>query len=204
MTNMLGEKIHKLRKGNGLSQEELASKLTVSRQSISKWELGESVPDTEHVVQLSKLFEVSTDFLLNDEYDSDSDIPAVKISNDKLKKKYQRKIKIISCYIIMGIGILGIVTILILSYVLPSIKMVPDSVGPPIIDSESTHLGLDGDELVLYYTDIEVRGELGAFLDTYKLMRLFVVCCVLVLVGAVLLLLVLCNEKLLLRKQDTK
>ncbi|MCL2188422.1 MAG: helix-turn-helix domain-containing protein, partial [Defluviitaleaceae bacterium] len=41
---MLNEKIHRLRKGKGLSQEELASQLTVSRQAISKWELGESVP----------------------------------------------------------------------------------------------------------------------------------------------------------------
>jgi len=60
---MLNEKIHRLRKGKGLSQEELASQLTVSRQAISKWELGESVPDTENVVQLSKIFGVSTDYL---------------------------------------------------------------------------------------------------------------------------------------------
>lgn len=64
---MLGEKIHQLRKEKGLSQEELAGQLTVSRQAISKWELGESTPDTENVVQLSKIFGVSTDYLLHDE-----------------------------------------------------------------------------------------------------------------------------------------
>jgi transcriptional regulator with XRE-family HTH domain len=69
----LGEKILKLRKANGLSQEELASQLTISRQAISKWELGESVPDTENVLQLSRLFGVSTDFLLDDSYDIDHD-----------------------------------------------------------------------------------------------------------------------------------
>ena len=65
---MLGKKIQQLRKDNGMSQEELASKLTISRQAISKWELGESMPDTENIVQLSKLFGVSTGFLLNDDF----------------------------------------------------------------------------------------------------------------------------------------
>ncbi len=52
---MLGEKIQRLRKEKGLSQEQLAAQLTISRQAISKWELGESMPDTENIVQLSKL-----------------------------------------------------------------------------------------------------------------------------------------------------
>jgi len=64
---MLGKKIQQLRKDNGMSQEELALKLTISRQAISKWELGESMPDTDNVVQLSKLFGVSTDYLLIDD-----------------------------------------------------------------------------------------------------------------------------------------
>ena len=60
---MLGEKIHQLRKAKGLSQEQLASQLTISRQAISKWELGEAMPDTDNILQLSKLFGVSTDYL---------------------------------------------------------------------------------------------------------------------------------------------
>jgi len=68
---MLGEKIQRLRKEKGMSQEQLAAQLTISRQSISKWELGESMPDTENIMQLSKLFDVSTDYLLNDEIDID-------------------------------------------------------------------------------------------------------------------------------------
>jgi len=68
---MLGEKIQRLRREKGMSQEQLAARLTISRQAISKWELGESTPDTENVVQLSKLFDVSTDYLLNDEMDID-------------------------------------------------------------------------------------------------------------------------------------
>ena len=63
---MIGERVLALRKERGLSQEDLAAKLPVSRQAISKWELGESIPDTENIVQLSRLFGVSTDFLLMD------------------------------------------------------------------------------------------------------------------------------------------
>ncbi len=65
----LGEKLLYLRKTKGLSQEQLASEITVSRQAISKWELGESIPDTENVIQLTKLFNVTADFLLNEEID---------------------------------------------------------------------------------------------------------------------------------------
>jgi len=80
---MLGKKIQQLRKEKGLSQEELASKLTISRQAISKWELGESMPDTENIVQLSKLFGVSTDYLLYDEYESEKDATEAKTSVEK-------------------------------------------------------------------------------------------------------------------------
>ena len=80
---MLGKKIQQLRKENGMSQEELASKLTISRQAISKWELGESMPDTENVVQLSKLFGVSTDYLLYDEFESEKDAAEAETSAEK-------------------------------------------------------------------------------------------------------------------------
>ena len=62
----LGEKIQRLRKESGMSQEQLAEGVTVSRQAVSKWELGESMPDAENLIQLSNLFNVSIDFLLKD------------------------------------------------------------------------------------------------------------------------------------------
>ena len=65
----LGEKLQQLRKQSGLSQEQLAAQLTVSRQAVSKWELDETMPDTENVIQLSRLFGVSCDYLLRDEVD---------------------------------------------------------------------------------------------------------------------------------------
>lgn len=61
----LSQNILTLRKQHGLSQEDLADKMAVSRQTISRWELGTSAPTLENVVQLSKLFQVSTDFLLD-------------------------------------------------------------------------------------------------------------------------------------------
>lgn len=63
---ILADKIIDLRKKNGWSQEELAEKLGVSRQSVSKWEGAQSVPDMGRVVQMSELFGVSTDYLLKD------------------------------------------------------------------------------------------------------------------------------------------
>lgn len=80
----LSEKIIMFRKQKGFSQEELAERLNVSRQTISRWELGTALPDATNIVQLSKLFEVSTDFLLHEEYQSDQDIPAVKHHKDFL------------------------------------------------------------------------------------------------------------------------
>ena len=63
----LGEKIQKLRKQRGLSQEALAEKVTVTRQTISKWELGQSTPDLDFIAQLSDIFNVSSDYLIKDE-----------------------------------------------------------------------------------------------------------------------------------------
>lgn len=63
---MLSEKIRELRRKSGLSQEELADKLEVSRQAVSKWETGAAVPTTETLVQLADFFGVSLDFLLRD------------------------------------------------------------------------------------------------------------------------------------------
>lgn len=64
---IMADKLVALRKKNGWSQEELAQQLNVSRQSVSKWEGAQSVPDLDKVLQLARLFGVSTDYLLKDE-----------------------------------------------------------------------------------------------------------------------------------------
>ncbi len=60
----IGERIYELRRKNSMSQEDLAEKMNVSRQSISKWESSQSVPEVEKIIQLSNIFNVSTDWIL--------------------------------------------------------------------------------------------------------------------------------------------
>lgn len=68
----MADEIIKLRKQNGWSQEELAEKLNVSRQSVSKWESEQSVSDIKRILALSELFGVSTDYLLKVEIPSET------------------------------------------------------------------------------------------------------------------------------------
>ena len=67
---IMADKIIELRKKNGWSQEELAEQLNVSRQSVSKWEGAQSVPDLNKVIAMAKVFGVSTDYLLKDEIET--------------------------------------------------------------------------------------------------------------------------------------
>ena len=64
---ILADKIIEQRKKNGWSQEELAEKMDVSRQSISKWEGAQSIPDMKKILAMADLFGVSTDYLLRRE-----------------------------------------------------------------------------------------------------------------------------------------
>lgn len=68
---ILADKIIRLRKQNGWSQEELAERMHVSRQAVSKWEAAQTTPDLEKILMLSKLFGVSTDYLLKDELEQE-------------------------------------------------------------------------------------------------------------------------------------
>lgn len=68
---ILADKIIRLRKMNGWSQEELAERMHVSRQAVSKWEAAQTTPDLEKILMLSKLFGVSTDYLLKDELEQE-------------------------------------------------------------------------------------------------------------------------------------
>ena len=67
---ILADKIIEERKRNGWSQEDLAEKLGVSRQSVSKWEGAQSVPDLNRILQMAELFGVTTDYLLKNEMEN--------------------------------------------------------------------------------------------------------------------------------------
>lgn len=68
---ILADKVSRLRKKNGWSQEELAEKMKVSRQAVSKWESAQTIPDLEKILQLGELFGVTTDYLLKDEMEEE-------------------------------------------------------------------------------------------------------------------------------------
>lgn len=97
----LSDKILKLRKIKGLSQEELAEKLNVSRQAISRWENETAQPDASNVLNLSKLFGVTADYLLNDDYQSDFDVPVVRQSESAARNKIKNVIAL--CVAIFGL-----------------------------------------------------------------------------------------------------
>lgn len=78
----LSEKILKLRKANGFSQDDLAERLNVTRQSISKWESDQATPELDKVVKLAEVFEVDTDYLLRP-----SDTDELKIKTSVLEKQ---------------------------------------------------------------------------------------------------------------------
>lgn len=124
------EKLQKLRKERGWSQEELANKITVSRQAVSKWELGTAVPDTDNIVQLSELFGVTTDFLIKDGLDSDEDIPAVALTAERVRKTEQSRQLLIAGIIMLVLGVIIIGVLLTLSQVIESYQKVTYDHGP--------------------------------------------------------------------------
>lgn len=86
------EKLLRLRRQAGFSQEELADKLQVSRQAISRWELGTAMPDAPNLLALGRIFAVSTDYLLRDEWESDkyAEPPAAKPALTAEQKRNNR------------------------------------------------------------------------------------------------------------------
>ena len=86
----LQDKLVQLRKKKGMSQLELAEALNVSRQAISKWELGTAIPTLENMALISRLFDVSVDYLVSDEAESDFDTPAAKTVETYYKANCKR------------------------------------------------------------------------------------------------------------------
>ena len=83
----LHEKLYQLRKKQGLTQEELAEKLEVSRQSISNWETGKVVPTTKRLTELSQLYNVPFHYFLTEE---DEYLPIETTLHEVLRRRYQK------------------------------------------------------------------------------------------------------------------
>lgn len=86
----LEEKITLLRKRNSWSQEELAFRLDVSRQAVSKWEMGSSIPDLDKIIKMSELFGVTTDYLLKDEQEENAPIASIKEEIEEEKEPAEK------------------------------------------------------------------------------------------------------------------
>ena len=157
-----GETLQTLRKQKGWSQEELAERLELTRQTISKWELEQSAPDLEYIVALSKLFQVSTDYLIKGEErpnDNQETAPAENMENPVPSAEA----KLIMMWVIMGtvplvLGLAGVIVFMALAAVNPA---------------------------EAYVNGYSFRGLFG-FLINYNAVPYFIVCVLLVLAGAAL------------------
>ncbi len=99
---ILADKIIKLRKQFGWSQEELAEKMNISRQSVSKWESTNSIPDINRIIMLADIFDVSTDFLLKDDVEEFESLSGgtepgiIQISLEQALKYVENKVEVSS------------------------------------------------------------------------------------------------------------
>lgn len=140
----LSDNLKRLRKENNLSQEDLAEKLGVSRQSVSKWESGVAYPEMEKLIQISKLFDVGINELLNEDI---NEVKATKQSKANINKyiddflsfitksidmfinmSFKQKIKLIieECFISFILFILFLIILILLSNILSNILMFLD------------------------------------------------------------------------------
>ena len=147
---MLSEKLYKLRKNSGLSQEQLAEKLSVSRQAISKWESGTAVPESEKLVTISNYFGVSVDYLLkDDEEDKGKDTDSI----------VEEKPKMIAGIIICIAGIVSMVIWGLLSIFSPESS---DQIG------ESSMITIDGNGIFLILCVVATIVGAGLLLKSKK------------------------------------
>lgn len=134
-----GDNLKKLRKNKKLSQEDLAEKVRVSRQSVSKWETGEAYPEMNNILELCKIFHCHINDLVNDSIlDIDSLDEEIKINVVKLKKEEQKKMKWLSkaiaiiakiCRIICLISIpVVIISMFIFGFIITKINVVDNKI----------------------------------------------------------------------------
>ncbi len=132
----LSEKIYKLRKKSGLSQEQLAEKLNVSRQAISKWESGVSMPESEKMIALSDFFGVSLDYLMKE----DAEEPKEK-QEALPKEDFDRAAFLLGLIAVIG----GVITMLVCGILMIFHPVTSGQIG------ESSMIKIDGNALLLIF-----------------------------------------------------
>ena len=147
---MLSEKLYQLRKKSGLSQEQLAEQLNVSRQAISKWESGSAFPESEKLIIISNYFGVSVDYLLKDEAEDDA-----KTANNEAGKN----LKMLTGLIICIAGIVAMILWGLFSILRPEASNQM---------SESSTITIDGNGIFLILCVAAVIAGAGLLLKSQK------------------------------------
>ena len=132
------EKLYDLRKKAGLSQEQLADQLGVSRQAVSKWESDKAFPESGTLIGISVLFDVSLDYLLKDD-DTDAPAPSETEADSRSTAGAGKNRRILGTVICIA-GIVSLIVWGIISVILPSMS---DKIG------ESSAVTLDGNGIFL-------------------------------------------------------
>ena len=161
----LGKKIAELRKKNNLSQEELAEKVGVARQTISKWEIGDTTPDINQVKIISKIFNISIDELVDNDINN---VIVEKVSNTE--KLAGITIKILKVFVIMLIVFITLIFLFVIIFMVDMPRNDYDIVGRTKIscnlDNEKYEyeaeynknyqvINSGGDAYIMNHTDIE-------------------------------------------------
>ena len=140
----LSEKLYTLRKKSGLSQEQLAEQLNVSRQAISKWESGTSSPESDKLIAISHYFNVSLDYLMKEDNHQSKDTPQTEQRESaQVANRTQRSVGFIIC---IG-GIICLIVWGLLSMLNPSAS---DRI------SESSMITIDGNGVFLFLCVIAI------------------------------------------------
>ena len=133
-----GENLYNLRKKQKMSQEKLAEKVGVSRQSVSKWENGTAYPEMNRILELCKIFHCQLNDLVNDKIlDFDSLDEEIKMNIVKFNKEKQRKLKIASKTISICSRVLQIVTIIASAILFIGMFFVPTIVNQTTINDKN-------------------------------------------------------------------
>lgn len=133
-----GENLYNLRKKQKISQEKLAEKIGVSRQSVSKWENGTAYPEMNRIFELCKMFHCKLNDLVNDNIlDFDSLDKEVKMSVVKFNKEKQNKLKIVSKTISIFSKMLQVITIIISAVMIMSMLFIPSVINNTNVDNGS-------------------------------------------------------------------
>ena len=143
-----GENLYNLRIKKKLSQEKLAEKIGVSRQSVSKWENGSAYPEMNRILELCKIFSCQLNDLVNDTIiDFNSLDEEVKMNVVKFNKEKQRKLKFASNAISICSKVLQVITILISAVLFISMFFVPKVVN---------NVNVSGDSIIIFENNIHI------------------------------------------------